>query len=117
MIRWLHREYRMEKEERYLRRDGAIHKEFGLTYASFLVLPRTFLMDMPTKWQDEFVALIRQYNDSVEDLSPDYEYEISVTFRQYGKFKKIPEMYSNYRHPKHMDMFNVNCFADKYKEN
>lgn len=40
----------MNTEERYLRRGGPVNKAFGLTYASWFVVPRTFLMDMPIQW-------------------------------------------------------------------
>ena len=99
-----------KKEERYERRDGAINKAFGLTYANFLVLPRTFLMDMPLEWQNQFAKLLEQYNESVSDLSPDYEYDINISFKNSGKFCKIPKIYTDYRHPIHMDVCNWSCF-------
>lgn len=98
-------------EERYTRRNGAIHQAFGLTYASFLVVPRTFLMDMPIEWQNKFTKLMEEYNDSINDLSPDYEYNLSVTFKKNGKFTKTPEVFTNYKHPKHMDVCNMSCFS------
>ena len=104
-------------EERYARRDGPINEAFGITYASFLVLPRTFLMDMPLEWQKQFTKLIEQYNESICDLSPEYEYNINVNFKNAGKFCKIPQVYINYRHPKHMDVCNWSCFNFDIKEN
>lgn len=38
------------------RRD--IHTSFGLSYANYLVLPRTLLQSMPEDWQHQFVALV-----------------------------------------------------------
>ena len=36
----------------------AIHRRFGLTYANYLVLHRTFLQSMPDEWQNRFVAVL-----------------------------------------------------------
>lgn len=41
----------------------AIHLWFGLTYASYLVLPRTVLQSMPDEWQARFVKMM----DEVEE--------------------------------------------------
>lgn len=39
---------------------GPIHAFFELTYASWLVLPRVSLQEMPTDWQARFVALLEE---------------------------------------------------------
>lgn len=46
----------------------AIHGYFDLTYASWLVLPRTLLQSMPDEWQAAFVALLREYDRHWADL-------------------------------------------------
>jgi len=94
----------MKTEERYKRRDGAIHEAFGLTYASWLVLPRTLLRDMPTEWQTQFVKLLDEYHDVVRDKAPEYNYDINIQFKKNGKFCSIPEYFSNYKYPKHEDL-------------
>jgi len=99
------------KEERYIRRNSYIHEAFNLTYASWLILPRTLLMDMPTQWQKKFVKLLDEYNESIEDLAPDNELQLYVQAKRSGKFTKIPDMYCNYRHPHHMDVCNDKCFS------
>jgi hypothetical protein len=40
--------------------DGPIHEHFGLTYANYLVLPRTLLQSMPADWQASFVQHLDQ---------------------------------------------------------
>lgn len=50
----------------------AIHGWFGLSYASWLCLPRTLLQSMPVEWQSRFVALLREYDDHWHDLPDDY---------------------------------------------
>lgn len=46
----------------------AIHEYFELTYAQYLVLPRTALQSMPAEWQREFVNLIEQLDETFEFL-------------------------------------------------
>lgn len=101
------------KEERYTRRDSHINKAFNLTYSSWLILPRTLLMDMPTQWQEKFVKLLDEYNESVADLAPDYELQLYVQAKQSGKFTKLPSAYCNYRHPQHMDVCDIRCFSEQ----
>lgn len=50
-----------------------IHEHFGLTYASYQVLPRTVLQSMPVWWQRAFVDLLRLADQAAADLpSPSY---------------------------------------------
>lgn len=35
-----------------------IHEYFALSYASYLVLPRSILQSMPVEWQQKFVGLL-----------------------------------------------------------
>ena len=37
-----------------------IHDWFGLTYASYLVLPRSVLQSMPDEWQERFVEMLEE---------------------------------------------------------
>lgn len=51
----------------------AIHSWFGLSYASYLVLPRSVLQSMPDEWQVKFVELVEQISDTLEcDDLPNY---------------------------------------------
>jgi hypothetical protein len=36
----------------------AIHEHFGLSYAEYLVIPRTLLQSMPDDWQERFVGML-----------------------------------------------------------
>lgn len=40
-----------------------IHEYFELSYAHYLVLPRTLLQSMPAKWQKEFVKLLEEFEE------------------------------------------------------
>ncbi len=65
-----------------------VHDAFGLTYASYLVVPRLVLQAMPVAWQRKFVALLEQLPDT-----PVY----SVQRRDpCGRF--IPDPLADYRH-------------------
>ena len=73
--------------------DDYIHAFFGLTYASYLVLPRSILQSMPNKWQKNFVKLLDELGDTCAKYgisTPDY----TVTAREKGKF--IKDKYTKY---------------------
>lgn len=40
-----------------------IHEYFELSYAHYLVMPRTLLQSMPEKWQKEFVGLLEEFEE------------------------------------------------------
>jgi hypothetical protein len=50
-----------------------IHSWFGLTYANYLVLPRSVLQSMPDEWQSGFVAMLRDLEVAYGHLDwPEY---------------------------------------------
>lgn len=53
-----------------------VHGWFGLTYANYLVLPRTVLQSMPLAWQFQFVALLREIQDVAIDLPWPSSYDV-----------------------------------------
>jgi hypothetical protein len=72
-----------------------IHEFFGLTYASYLVLPRVFLESMPDDWQARFVEMIEEIPE-VLDIDPEYSSNYTVHLRdEKGRFKR--DLYSQYR--------------------
>ena len=53
--------------------DQPIHMFFGLSYANYLVLPRTALQTMPAPWQKRLVRLLEEMQETVKaDLRSDY---------------------------------------------
>ena len=87
-------------EERYIRREGAVHQYFELTYANFLVLPRTVMMDMPTDWQNKFVSLLEELDEETSWRDALDGYSVGVDFYTVnGRKCSIPESIGNYRHP------------------
>ena len=43
-----------------------IHEWFELTYAQYLTIPRSVLQSMPDDWQEKFVALLEQLDETID---------------------------------------------------
>lgn len=43
-----------------------IHEWFGLTYAQYLIIPRSVLQSMPEEWQEKLVELIEELDETFE---------------------------------------------------
>jgi hypothetical protein len=69
---------------------------FGLSYASFAVLPRVLMEAMPFEWQDKMAALLMEYDEAFPN-QPDISTRVQVT--QNGKLIKTPSWLINYRRP------------------
>lgn len=55
-----------------------IHTYMGLSYASYLVFPRTLLQSMPEEWQQQFVALLEAADDAFEHVPQAEAYEVTA---------------------------------------
>lgn len=62
----------------------AIHTWFSLTYANYLVLPRSVLQSMPDEWQQRFVGTLNELDEAFGHLA-DPSYEVRV-------YRREPEM-------------------------
>ena len=82
-----------EQDGQYV--EPPIHAWFGLTYASYLVVPRSVLQEMPVEWQEKLVALMEELQDSVDQEKVDDNYTVSLR-RPDGRFAKDP--LCQYRH-------------------
>jgi hypothetical protein len=71
---------------------------FGLSYASWLTLPRAMMHAMPDDWQARMAALLSEW-DSTWDWSNFPEHETLVSLKHRGRFCRTPEWMLNYRHP------------------
>ena len=75
-----------------------IHLMFGLSYANYLVLPRSLLQSMPDEWQDRFVDCLDEYNaywgDTPEAQDPPGGYRV-VPKGSDGKFVSHPAPHYN----------------------
>ena len=56
--------------------DDYIHNWFGLTYANYLVLPRSILQSMDAEWQKKMVDLLNEMEEKMRneglENTPDY---------------------------------------------
>jgi len=74
--------------------DEPIHMWFGLTYASYFVMPRSVLQAMPLQWQRRFVLLMQEAEDAGVEVSARY----AVNARDLnGRFYRDP--LAQYRRP------------------
>lgn len=86
------------KETIQPRNSGELWTWFGLSYASFLVLPRVLMHEMPIEWQDKMAALLHEYDETF-DTSPVCHSVIVSAKDKNNRFMKMPKYILNYRHP------------------
>ncbi|XXF10185.1 hypothetical protein J3Q00_07485 [Pseudomonas sp. D2-3] len=69
---------------------------FGLSYASWLTLPRVLMHEMPEQWQADMARLLAVWDTSwdTKDLPA-----AEVSAKLDGKFTSWPEWVQNYRRP------------------
>ena len=53
-----------------------IHDHMGLSYANYLVLPRTLIQSMPEEWQHEFVALLELFDTAFVHVKQAGAYDV-----------------------------------------
>lgn len=70
---------------------------FGFSRASFLVLPRVLMHEMPDEWQSKMADLLDEYNETVDSI--DEVDKVYISARSGNRFCKIPEWILNYRRP------------------
>ena len=93
----------MEKAElEELIEEEPVHNWFGLTYSSYLVLPRTLLQSAPVEWQRDFIRLLHH----LERIFPDHhgmEYWVRRRARcQDGRLRFVEDPLRDYRHQRVM---------------
>ena len=55
-----------------------IHRYFELTYAHYLVLPRTALQSMPLVWQRRFISCMEELDRAIDWKPKAGNYEVSL---------------------------------------
>ena len=88
-----------EEEQRLIEESkdrDALSLWFGLSYASFLTLPRVLMEAMPARWQGKMAALLREYEQAFPN-QPDIGTRVQITKNR--KLIKTPKWLINYRHP------------------
>lgn len=101
-----------DPDNTYLRTDGPVHGAFGLTYASYLVIPRLVLSSMPIAWQQDFVALLRDLDAELRDARREPEGGYTVHARD-GSNRFVEDPHRDYRHGKALT---PKCFATSSQE-
>ena len=69
---------------------------FGLSYSTWLTLPRVMMHEMPDDWQMKMAELMEQWDETwnTNDYPSPY-----VIARKDNRFTKFPRWLLNYRHP------------------
>jgi hypothetical protein len=75
---------------------------FGLSYASWLTLPRVLMHAMPDEWQGKMAELLDEWTETFQN-PPELGTRVQVT--KHGKLVETPMWLKNYRHPDR-DMIN-----------
>ena len=70
---------------------------FGLSYASWLTLPRVMMHEMPDDWQMRMAELLNEWG---ETWNSDEMPEPVVSAKKNGRFTRWPEWLLNYRYPR-----------------
>lgn len=85
---------RLPKQELLV--SDTVHSWFGLSYANYLVWPRSVLQSMPSKWQTKFVALATELADAIsQDAFGEY------WVRRTSGRRFVHDPYADYRHVRH----------------
>lgn len=79
-----------------MRDNEELQRWFGLSYASWLTMPRVFMEAMPNEWQQKMADLLNEYDEAIVN-PPDLGTRVQVT--KDGKMVKTPKWVINYRHP------------------
>lgn len=69
---------------------------FGLSYASWLTLPRVLMHEMPDEWQDRMAQLLEEY-DAAFPNCPNLGTMVRAT--RNGRLTRMPKWLVQYRHP------------------
>lgn len=78
---------------------GRLWHWFGLSYASWLTLPRVVLHEMPDEWQYKMAQLLEELDETFPDKDMIMPSTTVRAVRPNGKLMKMPEFLNHYRHP------------------
>jgi hypothetical protein len=73
-----------------------IHDWFELTYANYLVIPRSLLQGMPVEWQERMVQLLEEMRETYDTSKLNENYTVKLRGDD-GRFVSDPLSY--YRYP------------------
>ncbi len=77
---------------------------FGLSYASFINLPRVLIQEMPDEWQSKLADLLDEYDETFDTSAIKSGGKLInrtkvIPVDSRNKFMKWPYEMLNYRHP------------------
>lgn len=111
-----------EQAERHVERihrnnTGHIHHWFGLTYASYLTLPRSLMQAMPGPWQLRFVELMEEFEGTFDYLGSDHSYSVQLrqqvdTVGGEDVYEDLDDPLANYRYPPDLTPYRVEPGVD-----
>lgn len=89
----------MSEEIEFVRRPGYddLWGWFGLSYASWLTLPRAMMHEMPDAWQAKMAALLKEWDETW--VTSDSPTPTVMGRGNDGKYKKYDSRILYYRHP------------------
>ncbi|MFF3547116.1 hypothetical protein ACFYXD_35425 [Streptomyces platensis] len=58
--------------------NGPVHMHFGLSYANYLVLPRTLMQSMPIEWQERMVACLDELDAAFQHVEQAEVYKVQA---------------------------------------
>lgn len=76
--------------------DGPMWAWFGLSYAAYLVMPRSLICGMPLMWQEHMEVLLKQYHAAYDWSHIDDNYSVQTRGLK-GRF--YPDPLANYKYP------------------
>ena len=76
--------------------DGPMWNWFELSYASYLVIPRTLLCGMSEEWQEKFAALLDEIRETYDCSKIQDNYTVQL---RGGNSRFIKDPLRDYRHP------------------
>ena len=84
----------MSEKIEFTDEDDYIHNWFGLTYANYLILPRSILQSMDAEWQKKMVDLLNDLEDKMREeyLQDMPDYSVNAKDSN-GKYIKDPYRY------------------------
>lgn len=73
-----------------------IHEWFGLSYANYLVIQRTFLQSMPDEWQDRLVKCLEELWEKIDEEIEGGQLPEGYWVRARNGNKFVKDNFSNY---------------------
>lgn len=75
-----------------------------MSYASFLVLPRVLMHEMPDEWQRRMAALLEEFDEEFPGLAGGPGFTVRAVSLEDGRLVPMPSELTNYRHPQRMEI-------------